>query len=595
MSYHGSSSGKVQWILVLALLLVLGGGLMAYRTQTDGGNVEVRDVRFMGTNGTMMSGLLYVPKGATAKTPAPGILAVHGYINSRETQTGFAVELARRGYVVLALDQTGHGFSDGPAFVNGFGGPDGLRYLRSLDIVDPDNIGMEGHSMGGWTILMAASKYPNDYKSMVLEGSSTGTYGTAEGTADYPRNLRLVFSQRDEFSKLMWGVDLPKDMVNTAKLKKLFNTTEPVEIGKIYGSIEAGNARQLLMPPNVHTGDHFFNVPIGMAIEWFQTTLKGGKNIPPSDQKWFRKEVGTLIAMIGMFLFLFSMGATLLQTKYFVSLRGEEPAVKSAGGMGWWISALLLIIIPILTFFRFQHFIDAPYKASALLPQNLTTGVMFWAVGNGLISLVLFLIWHYGFNRQSGATARNYGITWDNGVEWGEIGKSFLLAAAIALSGYLLLSFSDWLFKTDFRFFVFTVKLMTPLHFRIFLSYLIPFFFFFLMLSIVLNGQLRLKGKDGSPGCLGRAMLVNVLLMIVGIIGLELYQYIPFWAGGTLNIAKEPLLTILGYQFIPILAIVALVSTYFFRKTGHVYVGAFLNAILVVWSLVAGQATHFKF
>jgi pimeloyl-ACP methyl ester carboxylesterase len=282
MNHFGSSAGKVHWILVLAILLILVGGFMAYRTKTDGGNVEVRDVRFMGSNNVMMSGLLYVPKGATAKTPAPGILAVHGYMNSRETQSCFAIEFARRGYVVLALDETAHGFSDGPAFVNGFGGPDGVRYLRSLDFVDRDNIGMEGHSMGGWAILVAASIFPNDYKSMVLEGSSTGTYGAPEGTADYPRNLRLVFSQRDEFSKLMWGVDLPKDMVDTAKLKKLFNTTEPVEIGKIYGSLEAGNARQLLMPPNVHPADHYFNLPISMAIEWFQMTLKGGKNIPPS-------------------------------------------------------------------------------------------------------------------------------------------------------------------------------------------------------------------------------------------------------------------------------------------------------------------------
>ena len=75
---------------------------------------------------------------------------------------------------MLALDQTGHGYSDPPAFANGFGGPDALAYLRSLDFVDKANIGLEGHSMGGWTMLAAATAMPNDYKSMVLEGSSTG-------------------------------------------------------------------------------------------------------------------------------------------------------------------------------------------------------------------------------------------------------------------------------------------------------------------------------------------------------------------------------------------------------------------------------------
>ncbi|MHB8626929.1 MAG: alpha/beta hydrolase family protein [Aggregatilineales bacterium] len=133
----------------VALLLVFGGGFLAFETQTAGGTIKIRDIRFVGTNGTIMSALLYIPKGVTAKTPAPGIVAIHGYINSRETQDGFAIEFARRGYVVLALDQTGHGYSDPPAFANGFGGPDGLKYLRSLDIVDPNNIGLEGHSMGG--------------------------------------------------------------------------------------------------------------------------------------------------------------------------------------------------------------------------------------------------------------------------------------------------------------------------------------------------------------------------------------------------------------------------------------------------------------
>src|SRR5947199_8077754 len=165
---------KVQWkLLAVGIVLVFGGSLLAHFVQTSGG-IRIQDVRFAGANGSQMSALLYVPPNTTPKTPAPGILAVHGYINSRETQDGFAIEFARRGYVVLALDQTGHGYSDPPAFANGFGGPDGLAHLRSLEAVDKNNIGLEGHSMGGWAVLAAATAMPNAYKSMVLEGASTG-------------------------------------------------------------------------------------------------------------------------------------------------------------------------------------------------------------------------------------------------------------------------------------------------------------------------------------------------------------------------------------------------------------------------------------
>ncbi|QZD86180.1 alpha/beta hydrolase family protein [Qipengyuania psychrotolerans] len=178
------------WLIVAGFAIVLAGAFLAHTIRTTDGTT-VQDIRFTGTNGTVMSALLYVPKNATADTPAPGVLAVHGYINSRETQDGFAIEFARRGYVVLSLDQTGHGYSGGAAFSNGIGGPDGLKYLRSLPMVDTTQIGLEGHSMGGWTVLAAAHEMPGAYASMVLEGSSTGAPFAADGSVKWPRNPAL--------------------------------------------------------------------------------------------------------------------------------------------------------------------------------------------------------------------------------------------------------------------------------------------------------------------------------------------------------------------------------------------------------------------
>src|ERR1700736_1728328 len=241
-----------RWSLaILGVILILAGGLLAHLTQTSGG-IRIQDVRFKGAKGNPMSALLYIPPNATAKTPAPGILAVHGYINSRETQDGFAIEFARRGYVVLALDQTGHGYSDPPSFANGFGGPDGLAHLRSLDIVDKDNIGLEGHSMGGWTVLAAAIAAPNDYKAMVIAGSSVGKPFAAEGNPTWPRNLALIEGRYDEFSKLMWDVDRAADVGLSPKLQALFGADKPVEAGKLYGAIDAGNARFLYQPAITH-------------------------------------------------------------------------------------------------------------------------------------------------------------------------------------------------------------------------------------------------------------------------------------------------------------------------------------------------------
>ncbi len=586
---------KLYTLLIVSLILVFAGSLLAWSVQTDGGKVKVLDVRWIGSNGVPMSGLLYVPANASAETPAPGIVAIHGYINSRETQDGFSIEFARRGFVVLAADQTGHGYSGGAAFVNGFGGPDALKYLRSLDIVDPNNVGLEGHSMGGWASLVAAGVMPDDYKAIVVEGSSTGTYGAPDGTPTWPRNMALVFSKFDEFSLLMWGGPTGQSIVGTDKLKTVFNTTENVVPGKLYGSIADGTARVLYQPAITHPMDHINNEAIGYAVSWFNQTLEGGNSMPATNQIWIWKEIGTLIAFIGLVMSFFPLGGLMLGTRYFKPLEMQAAKTHGSTGWGWWVGAALMAAIPALTYFTLNHLADAPWTASALFPQNITTGIMFWAVGNAVISLALFLVWHFAINRKSGATADSYGVTWKGKLRWGLIGKSFLLAAAIAMVGYLLLVLADYFFKVDFRFWVVALKLMSPVQFRIFLGYLIPFTVYFLIVAMVLHGQMTRTSKNGAPQPLWKSMLVNMALMITGLVVLLLVEYVPLFAGNPLGNAAAPesLLSIVAIQFVAILSIVALISTYYYRKTGHIYVGAFLNAIFVTWYIVAGQAIHF--
>ncbi len=588
---------RLYTLLIVSLVLVLAGSMLAWAIQTNGGTVKIIDVRWVGSNGVPMSGLLYVPPNASAETPAPGIVAIHGYINSRETQDGFAIEFARRGFVVLAADQTGHGFSGGAAFANGFGGPDSLKYLRSLDIVDANNVGLEGHSMGGWASLVAAGVMPDDYKAIVVEGSSTGTYGAPDGTSTWPRNMALVFSKYDEFSAMMWGAPTGATIVGTDKLKTVFNTTDTVQVGKTYGSIADGTARVLYQPAITHPMDHINNQAIGYAVSWFNQTLDGNNGLPASNQIWIWKEIGTLIAFIGLVMSFFPLGGLMLGTRYFKPLDQQAAEAYPSTGWGWWVGAALMAAVPALTYFPLNHLADAPWAASALFPQNITTGIMFWAVGNAVISLALFLAWHFGINRKAGATAESYGLTWKGKLRWGLIGKSFLLAAAIVFVGYLLLAVADYFFKVDFRFWVVALKLMSPLHLRIFLGYLIPFAVYFLVVAMVLHGQMTRTSKSGEPQPLWKSMLINAALMITGLVILLLVEYVPLFSGNPLgnSAAPELLLSIVAIQFVVILSVVALISTYFYRKTGHIYVGAFLNAIFVTWYIVAGQAVHFTF
>ncbi|AUC99932.1 alpha/beta hydrolase [Bradyrhizobium sp. SK17] len=566
----------------MGAVLIVAGGLLAHFTQTAGG-IRIEDVRFKGAKGNTMSALLYIPPNATAQIPAPGILAVHGYINSRETQDGFAIEFARRGYVVLALDQTGHGYSDPPSFANGFGGPDGLAYLRSLQFVDKDNIGLEGHSMGGWTVLAAAAAMPNDYKSMVLEGSSTGKPFAAEGTTSWPRNTALVFAQYEEFPDLMWGVQLARDVTTSPKLWALFGTQAAVEPGKVYGDPAAGTARVLYTPAMTHPAEHISHEAIGYSLDWFAKTLKGGTPRPVDDQIWFRKEIGTLIALIGFVALVIGTFDGLLEAPMFSRLRlpavadGTMPPHEAAKGRRWTTALILSAFIPALTYYPAFALGGTLVTPSAFLPQGITNQILVWAVINLLITLALM---RFAPKRASRA---------------GLVGQSVVIAVASVAVGYAALWLADLAFKIDFRFWIVALKLMSAKQFLIFLIYLIPFTAFFVVALHVLHRNFSTMGAPRAG-----LYLTNILALTLGFIVLLVLQYGTLWLTGKLfNPVPDPgfvpLSTIVAIQFVPLLAIVAVIATFTWRRTGSSLPGALIAGLFVTWYVVAGTATQVPF
>lgn len=557
-------------LFLLGWVIILIGAVLAHLVQTAGG-VTIKDVRFTGSGGQTLSALLYIPANATPQSKAPGILAVHGYINSRETQSAFAIEFARRGYVVLAMDQSGHGHSDGPAFANGFGGPAGLAYLRSLDIVDPDNIGLEGHSMGGWTVLAAAAAMPDAYKAVVLEGSSTGAPFAQEGSTAWPRNLAVVFSRYDEFSELMWGVARAQDVAASPKLQAVFGADGAVEPGRLYGDIAAGTARILRTPNTTHPGDHISTEAVAYALDWFGQTLTGGTPRPAGDQIWPAKEAGTLIALAGFVVLLAGTVSLLLSTRYFgqLALVPAQYAYERRNGR-WWLGFALTALVPILTYYLFFAWGAQVLPASPWLPQTITSQIAFWAVLNGIIGLVVGLV------------LRGARVPFPT-----RLGRSILFALATVGIGYLSLLLADFLFKVDFRFWVVALRLLDLDQAKTALLYLVPFAVYFLLAHRALHAGLSVAG-DGVL----RQYLSNIAALAGGFLVFLLVEYGTLWATGHLLNANEPLNTVIAIQFLPLMAIIAFIATYTYRRTASYVPGALINALFVTWYIVAGQATQ---
>jgi pimeloyl-ACP methyl ester carboxylesterase len=552
---------------ILGWVLILAGGFLAHAVQTTNG-VTIRDVRFAG-DGIQQSALLYVPAGATAAHPAPAVLASHGYINTREMQSPFAIELSRRGYVVLAMDMAGHGYSQGAVGQQkDLGGAAALRYLQSLPFVDKAQIGLEGHSMGGVPVMAAAAAQPDGYKAIVLEGSTPGFLGAA--TPPNPRNLAVVFGQFDEFAELMWGVPEGSLVAQSPKLAKAFGLDGPVSVGKIYGAIPDGSARVLENPPVTHPWEHFSRAGVGGAVDWFQKTLPGAAaGRAPADQIWLWKEIGTGIAFAGFVLLLIGTFEGLISLPVFAGVaHPAEPVAERRGGK-WWLAALLTAAVPALTFYPLMK-LGAVFFPMQVFPQYVQNQLLVWALGNAAITFAL------GFVLRGGKPVFT--------TRW--LGSAGIAAATIAV-GYLSLVLVDALWKVDFRFWVLGLKPLDARHAVMAIPYFVLWAVFFLVSLRALSANLAVKGE-------GYLMQMSIwkIAMALGFGALLIVQYATLFQTGLLFTPKEPLSTIIAIQFLPLLATVGVIAAVTYRRTNSYVPGALICALLLSWYVTAGTATH---
>jgi hypothetical protein len=316
--------------------------------------------------------------------------------------------------------------------------------------------------------------------------------------------------------------------------------------------------------------------------------LKGGAPRPADDQIWFRKELGTLIALAGFVVLLLGVFDGLLEAPVFSHLRlpavadGSQPAQTTTPttnqGGGRWVTALLLsAFIPALTYYPAFALGGTFVTPSRFLPQGITNQILVWAVINGLVALALMPF--------APKRARRSGI----------IGPSILIALVTVAVGYAALWLSDLAFKIDFRFWIVALKLMSAKQFLIFLTYLPPLTVFFVIALHVLHRNFSSLGASR-----GALYLTNILALTLGFIVLVGAQYLTLWLSGKLfnpipDPGFVPLSTIVAIQFVPLLAICAVIATFTWRRTGSSLPGALISGLFVTWYVIAGTATQAAF
>jgi pimeloyl-ACP methyl ester carboxylesterase len=388
-----TKSKKSVWLVAVSIVLILLGSILAQMFNTSFYSTKVTRISFETEVGTL-SGLLYMPKTASENDPRPTIITTHGYLNSAEMQDAGAIELSRRGYVVLALDMYDHGHSiyekdleSGKEFFSFWPSSlfDAAQYMYDQDYVLKDESGngiiaVAGHSMGGFSATMAMVMDEQSYATLGLRkiyagltmGSDYLWAGYLGATSDVaaaafgPRFVGKIAAHYDEFffdlvAESTGETVIRKNYINTTEGEEFLGYPENSTEGTIY-TLDNGGKRVIYMPNETHPWNHFSVTTTGHQIDFYTAAFEGfaspdqdSANLASDSQIWFLKELFEFVALVGFFLLFIPLISLLLKVPFFSKAKTEAnlqiEGPKTLGGKSvFWLIIVFCTLFPALYF-----------------------------------------------------------------------------------------------------------------------------------------------------------------------------------------------------------------------------------------------------
>ena len=670
-------------LLAVALVLILVGSILAGVFNGGKGAVSVTRISFDGGHGTL-SGLLYMPKGASEENPRPAIVVTHGYLNSAEMQDANAIELSRRGFVVLALDQYDHGHSDlDDAVYTGedfFGmwlpfwmwsQHDAVAYMYEQPYVLKDEagngiIGVTGHSMGGFSSTVALWMDEQEFAATgvrkiyagLTEGadfSYSAFVGADVASADAAGGGRImgkVAAQYDEFF-----FNAPDDPSGTVRKKNYVATPEALlwlqqesaEPNTWYDTSDGGK-RIIFQPAETHPWNHFSATTTGYAVYFYMTAFqdyaKDLNPIDPASQIWQFKEAFECVALVGFVLLILAVASLLIEIPGLNKAKtGElEPAPSVTGASGKFGSVALLLCLILLPAIFFSPLMDggpsdemvkglfyiscalgfsgllgllfslkAEENKKGLLIGSIcvmiagsalaivthtpmyadgaywsalgVNSIAYWTIGCALISLLAMSVVYVGSKVKTGATFKSYGVTFKPLA----ILMSLVVAILTWAIAYGVLFLMDLLFKADFRIWTFAFKTFDFNICTVILRYLPTFLLFYIVSTAAITVNTNTEKLKGFWG-----YLLAIALNAGGAILWLLNQYGTLFSTGVAAHPGSALSGIVLVAMVPTLSIAAIISRNLYKKTGNIWLPAFLNALLMTTMTIANTMVAFK-
>lgn len=609
-------------LLIIALVLCIISMVFSGLIQRDFGRVEMTDISLRTEVGTF-TGYLFKPYKATSDNPAPAIVTSHGYLNNREMQDGNWIELARRGYVVFAMDAYNHGDSsviEEPFLdtINARSGGmvDAVEYLYDLPFVDSTRIGVTGHSMGGSYADATMEYYSklqmdaiesgmheeearllNKVESGLIIGNYPNNLADAQDTSGhsgYLSHLGVVGGKYDEF----FG-EFTKELLTSSTSHNLLAVQTGIEIsgdieeGKFYKNPDNNYLLAMYHPKEFHAWNHFSATTIGHTMDFFQETLGAANPIEASSQIWWLKEALNFLGLIGFFLFIIPFPDLLINLPFFAELGQNKPiALKAPEGKDkrkyWWTNILTgifsaIILVPAVL-------VGYLLLVNKFWPQDTTGGIGLWAAITGIISLAMIRL---GYGKKIKGHWNEFGLK----LSKSQFLKTLLLGFLVVSGSYILVFIADYFFKTDFRLWTFCIRVFSGDKIWVAIKYLPLFAIYYIINSIAISRSNFIGWSERKQ------IFIVALFNIIAPMIIIIITYLPvIWLGQTpwsilpgMIAGAMALIPIVLIPFVPILAIAAFIAVKSYKLTGRIWLGAFINTFMITMITVANTSFRFPY
>lgn len=520
------------------------------------------------------------------------------------------------------------------------GGTFAYHWLASQNYVDATKMAVTGHSMGTWaswsvsaamsgakltkggveiditpraTILQAGEIFKT-----TTDANGRMAYDTDEdGTPDiYWNNPLLLSAKYDEFNYFRDYFNTPINdevMHGETNANFLGVSTEEAEFNKTFHEdFAAGTSRRRNLYITNHRLLTHHDGAISDALNWVSSATGFALTLDAANHTFMAKECLVFIAMLTAIASTVAMIMVFKNVKFFEPVFAGVPnrPEKEKTGWKWWKAALLTIGISAVTY----PFLTQLGHGLFPLPEKIFS----MTIGNGflvwylilIIIMLCFTLIPWFSKKKKGTLDTDFvdlGFARDdeahkNKFDWALLGKSALVVFIGVLWMYIQVLLSQAIFQLDLRFIWPFFKGFTFSRFLMFLVY-IPFFACFFVLNnskIFATG--RVKGTN-EPGIKAffKVWWKYALCMVGGILVIILLEYIPFFLqlgpGADLLFSTTfggPFMSLL-IVFAPQVVVFSFICTYCYRKTGNVFVGALLVAILACWIVTGGSAMMYTF